>query len=144
MTQTRGPESFRKSVSIYLRSASATTTTQASICNTVDTVKITAAGILCVGRTAKAMQARQEDTHTQRSSFSSFCFKLSLFACVFLRPNFPCALLVRTSYTSLGEQSLCLAPRRWGRFVPFVLAKRPQRREARRSGCFRRLVVHSW
>ena len=84
------------------------------------------------------MQARQEDTHSQRRSFSSFCFKLSLFACVFLRPNFPCALLVRTSYTSLGEQSLCLAPRRWGRFVPFVLAKRPQRREARRSGCFRR------
>ena len=44
MTQTRGPESFRKSVSIYLRSASATTTTQASICNTVDTVKITGSG----------------------------------------------------------------------------------------------------
>ena len=44
MTQTRGPESFRKSVSIYLRSASASTTTQASICNTVDTVKITGSG----------------------------------------------------------------------------------------------------
>ena len=44
MTQTRGPESFTKSVSIYLRSASTTTTTQASICNTVDTVKITGSG----------------------------------------------------------------------------------------------------
>ena len=101
-----------------------------------------AAGILnCVGRTAKAIQARQENTHGHRLSFCYFLLQVEFVCLLFFRPNFPCSLFVHTSYTSLRKQSLRLAPRRWGRFVPFVLAKRLQRRGARKSGCFPRLVV---
>ena len=35
-------------------------------------LRVVAVGILCVGRTAKAIQARQENTHDQRRSFVAF------------------------------------------------------------------------
>ena len=46
-----------------------------------------------------------------------------------------CVLLTR-----LRKQPLLLAPRRWGRFARTNGSKRPQRRGARRSDCFPRLV----
>ena len=47
--------------------------------------------------------------------------------------------------TSLREHPFLLALRRWGRFRRFARRneKRPQRRRARRNGCFRRLHQHA-
>ena len=65
---------------------------------------------------------------------------LLTFKCIYgLAPTYLSDLI-----SSLRKHPFLLALRRWGRFVSFRFrAKRPQRRRARRNGCFRRLAAET-
>ena len=64
---------------------------------------------------------------------------LPLFISIFFLSNW------KGLHFSLRKHPFLLALRRWGRFARRNLrAKRPQRRRARRKGCFRRLLALSW
>ena len=83
--------------------------------------------------------------------FLSFQFKFSIHPCMLLNSFFKISVFISCCswsevcdtcipsppICSLRQHPFLLALCRWGRFLR---AKRPQRRRARRNGCFRRLI----